>query len=131
MKRILMQAIALLACLLLALPAAAASNRGSVGLGVSVGVAFPQGHTDRIQTSDWDGSFNWGFYVNIPIIWTFHLTPSAELYRLNGESFDAYATDISLAFKFIIPLSIIDLYVGFVPGLTATGDITDFNVGGV
>jgi hypothetical protein len=131
MKRILVQGSALLVCLLLALPAAATPHRGSVGLGVAVGVAFPHGSTDRIQSNDWDGSFNWGFYVNIPLIWTFHLTPSAELYRLNVAGAYAHATDISLAFKFIIPLSILDIYLGFVPGLTAAGDVTDFNVGGL
>jgi hypothetical protein len=111
--------------LLFSLPAASGPSKDSVGLGVSIGASFPQGHTDEVAVDDWDGSFNWGFYVNIPLIYTFHLTPSAELYQLNKVN----ATDISLAFKFIIPLGVMDLYFGFVPGLTTVGDNTIPNVG--
>ena len=116
---------ALVLLLAAALPAAAQSSADSVGLGVAVGLAFPQGSTDEIPSTDWQTSFNWGFYVNIPIISTLHLTPSAELYRLN----DTNATDFSLAFKFIVPLPRFDLYVGLVPGLTAVGSRTAPNVG--
>jgi hypothetical protein len=116
-----------LALLLLAaaLPVAAQSSANSVGLGASVGLAFPQGSTTDIPSTDWKTSLNWGFYVNIPIISTLHLTPSAELYRFDG----ANATDISLAFKFIVPLSRFDLYVGLVPGLTAVDDVLPVNLG--
>jgi hypothetical protein len=96
-------------------------------LGVSLGAAFPQGQTDNVQVGDWKGSFNWGFYVNIPLIYTFHITPSAELYRLN----EINATDIDMAFKFIIPLGRLDIYVGFSPGLTTVGDNTFPHVGGL
>jgi len=115
----------LLLLLAAALPAAAQSSATSVGLGVAVGLAFPQGSTDAITSTDWQASFNWGFYVNLPIISTLHLTPSAELYRLDG----ANATDFSLAFKFIVPLTRFDLYVGLVPGLTAVGSQTAPNLG--
>ncbi len=116
----------LLLLLTAALPAAAQSSADSVGLGVAVGLAFPQGSTHRTSPArTGKTSFNWGFYVNIPIISTLHLTPSAELYRLDGTN----ATDISLAFKFIVPLSRFDLYVGLVPGLTAVADVTAPNVG--
>lgn len=129
MKLIASPAVALCLYFLFVPPALAEPNRGSVGLGVSMGVAFPQGSTHKITVDDWDGSFNWGFYVNIPLIWTFHLTPSAELYKLNGAGQDRTTTDIALAFKFIIPISILELYVGFAPGLTAVSDVYDFNVG--
>lgn len=121
------------ACLLLALagasllasaPALAQSSSGSVGLGVAAGLAFPGGGTPGIA-SDGQPSFDWGFYVNIPLISTFHLTPSAELYRFGDQN----ATDICLAFKFMIPLSRFDLYLGVTPGLTATGAVTAGNVG--
>lgn len=112
---------------LVALSADAQPSRNDVGLGVSIGAAWPQGHTNDIEVDDWDGSFNWGFYVNIPLIYTFHITPSAELYRFNQEN----ATDIALAFKFIIPVWAIDLYVGFVPGLTSVGKETLAHVGGL
>ena len=97
----------------------------SVGLGISVGAVFPQGNTDSISSTDWKTSLNWGFYVNIPLIYTFHLTPSSELYKFDGQN----ATDMSIAFKFIVPLSRFDLYAGFVPGLTAVTDVTAPHVG--
>jgi hypothetical protein len=122
-NRLFLAALALL--LAAALPAAAQSSASSVGLGVSAGLAFPQGATPDIASTDWKTSLNWGFYVNIPIISTLHLTPSAELYRFDGNN----ATDISLAFKFIVPLSRFDLYVGLVPGLTAVGDVLPVNLG--
>lgn len=112
-------------------------SASSVGLGVSLGAAFPQGNTDKIRTDNWDGSFNWGFYVNIPLIYTFHITPSAELYKFyqpgaaGSDKVGENATDISLAFKFIIPIAILDLYIGFAPGLTTVGDTTAANVGGL
>jgi hypothetical protein len=65
--------------------------------------------------------------VNIPVVWTFHITPSAELYKFKKVN----ATDVNLAFKFIIPAWILDLYVGVAPGLTTVGDETLFNVGGL
>ena len=106
--------------------AQAQPDKHSVGLGVSVGAAFPEGQTiDKIDVKSWDGSFNWGFYVNIPLISTFHLTPSAELYRFEYQN----ATDFDLAFKFIVPLPRFDLYAGLVPGLTAVGAVTAPHVG--
>jgi hypothetical protein len=97
----------------------------SVGLGISVGATFPQGSTSGIPSTDWKTALNWGFYVNIPLIYTFHLTPSSELYKFEDQN----ATDMSIAFKFIVPLSRFDLYAGFVPGLTAAGEVTAFHVG--
>ena len=108
-----------------AAPAPAQGSSGSVGLGVMAGVAFPNGSTSGIPSTDWQMSFNWGFFVNIPILSTLHLTPSAELYRLEG----ANATDFTLAIKFIVPLSGFDLYAGLVPGLTAVSKVTAPNVG--
>jgi hypothetical protein len=97
----------------------------SVGLGISAGIAFPQGDTPEITSTDWKAALNWGFYVNIPLIYTFHLTPSSELYKFEDQN----ATDMSIAFKFIVPLSRFDLYAGFVPGLTAVGSNTALHVG--
>ena len=106
-------------------PAPAQGSSSSVGLGMMAGLAFPNGSTTDIPSNDWQASFNWGFFVNIPIISTLHLTPSAELYRLDGTN----ATDFTLAFKFIVPLSGLDLYAGLVPGLTAISTVTAPNVG--
>jgi hypothetical protein len=74
----------------LAFPLAARATGDSVGLGLSLGVALPQGSTANISSIDWQPSFDWGFYVNIPLIATFHLTPSAELYKLADQN----ATDL-------------------------------------
>jgi len=111
--------------LALSIPMASHAAGDSVGLGISVGAAFPQGTTDSISSTDWKTSLNWGFYVNIPLIYTFHLTPSAELYKFDDQN----ATDMSIAFKFIVPLSRFDLYAGFVPGLTAVAEVTALHVG--
>ena len=70
-------------------------------------------------------SFNWGFYVNIPLLYTFHITPSSELYKIQDQN----ATDIDLAFKFIVPLSTLAVYAGFVPGLTAISNVLDLHIG--
>lgn len=128
MKRTITVVLAGLLVALLCMPAAASSEKSSVGLGVSIGVSFPEGdEVDKEQVEDWAASFNWGFYVNIPLIYTFHITPMAELYKFGNKN----ATDIALGFKFIIPAWVLDLYIGFVPGLTTVGEITAPHVGGV
>ncbi len=106
-------------------PLSSQASGDSVGLGISAGVTFPQGSTPSISSTDWKTSLNWGFYVNIPLIYTFHLTPSSELYKFDDQN----ATDMAIAFKFIVPLSRLDLYAGFVPGLTAIGEVTALHVG--
>jgi len=122
MKRFTILAVVLMFAALACVPLAAQSQT-PVGLGVSLGTAIPSGSTQNIQSGGM--SFNWGFYVNIPLIYTFHITPSAELYKLQDQN----ATDIDLAFKFIVPLSSFALYAGFVPGLTAFSTILDPHVG--
>ena len=114
-----------LAMVIAASPLYSQASGGSVGLGISAGFTFPQGDTSDIQSTDWKAALNWGFYVNIPLISTFHLTPSSELYKFDDQN----ATDMSIAFKFIVPLSRFDLYAGFVPGLTAIGEVTALHVG--
>ena len=128
MKRTITVVLAGLLVALLAMPATASSEKSSVGLGVSIGVSFPEGkETEEVPVEDWAASFNWGFYVNIPLIYTFHITPMAELYKFGNQN----ATDIALGFKFIIPAWVLDLYIGFVPGLTTVGEVTAPHVGGV
>ena len=106
------------------LPALAAVAQG-VGLGVAAGVGLTQGDTADIASNGWQSSFNWGFYVNIPIVSALHLTPSSELYKFGSQN----ATDMALAFKFIVPLPRLDLYGGFVPGFTAVTDLVAPHVG--
>ncbi len=113
-------ALSSLACVPLA-----AQSENPVGLGLSLGTAVASGSTPAIPNPGGSVSFNWGFYVNIPLMYTFHLTPSSELYRIQDQN----ATDIDLAFKFIVPLNTFALYAGFVPGLTAISTVLDPHVG--
>ena len=117
MKRTLVLAIVLLAML----PALAAAQSESVALGVSSGVSAQGPDTDGLS----DFAFAWGFYVNIPILPTFHITPFSELYRITGT----YATDIGIGFRFAVPMGDTELYFGVSPGLTASGEQTSPHVG--
>lgn len=117
-----MKRMAVLTVLLLVVFAGSvAAQAGSVALGVGAGVAVPARSGDGSR----DASFAWGFHVNIPILNTLHLSPSSELYQTDG----VYATDIALAFKFMIPLRLSALYLGIAPGLTAAGSTTSAHVG--
>jgi len=128
MKKTYLAPVAIVALLLSCLcTRAEAQNNDSVGLGVSFGVALPQHKTDEVQFDDWDASFGWGFYGNIPAVDTFQITPSALLYPL----YTLNATDVNLAFKFIIPAWVLDIYVGLAPGVTTVADDHLFNVGGI
>ncbi len=103
----------------------AAQSQNPVGLGISLGLADATGSTPNIPNTSGSLSFNWGFYVDIPLLYTFHITPSAELYKLQDQN----ATDIDLAFKFIVPLSGFAIYAGVVPGLTAVTAVLDPHIG--
>ncbi len=103
----------------------AQSSATPVSLGVFVGAAFPQGNTSTFPDADATTSFNWGFYVNIPLAQTFAITPSAELYKLGQQN----ATDFDIAFKFIVPVNKWSFYAGFSPGLTAGNEVIDPHIG--
>jgi hypothetical protein len=117
-------ALVILTAFLASVQLAAQSER-SVGLGVSLGAALAEGSTPNISNSNGSMSFDWGFYVDIPLLNTFHITPSAELYRLQDQN----TTDVDLAFKFIVPLSGFAIFAGFTPGLTALSNVMDPHVG--
>jgi hypothetical protein len=117
--------IGLAVILAVSIPVASQAVGDSVGLGIAVGATFPQGDTDKISSTDWKTNLNWGFYVNIPLIYTFHLTPSSELYKFEDQN----AMDMSIAFKFVVPLSTFALYAGFVPGVTAVTDVIAPHIG--
>lgn len=121
------RSLAVLAVLLLAaaLPLAGQSSSNPVALGVSVGPTFPQSGSGETIVNDGKVSLNWGFYVNIPLIYALELMPSAELYKLGASQ----ATDIDLAFKFLVPIGDLSLYAGFVPGLTAVSETLAPHVG--
>jgi hypothetical protein len=91
----------------------------------SVGLALPNGGTTSLSSPGWQTAFDWGFYVNIPLVSTFHITPSSELYKFDNQN----ATDVDLAFTFIVPLGAFDAYAGVAPGLTAVQDILAPHIG--
>ena len=103
----------------------AAQSQNPVGLGISLGLADASGSTRNITNPGGSLSFNWGFYVDIPLLYTFHITPSSELYMIQNQN----TTDVDLAFKFFVPMSGFALYVGLVPGLTALTTILDPHIG--
>lgn len=127
MKRLLFAVVVICLATVPGWAMAGSSEGNSVGLGVSFGTALPQHKTDEVQFDDWDASFAWGFYVNIPVVWTFHITPSAELYQFDQMN----ATDVNIAFKFIVPAWVLNIYFGVAPGVTTVADKHMFNVGGI
>ena len=86
-----------------------------VGLGVAAGVNIADADQEGIDT---DTSFAWGFFVDIPIISTFYITPAATLYELGSGEETVTVTDIDLNFKFLIPLGSLELGLGVIGGLT-------------
>ena len=106
--------LALAAALVLTLPAAAHARGEGVGLGVSIGAVFPNS-----ENLDMDEvGLAWGFWVDIPIAWKFHISPSAELYNLGGDVAENTATDICLNFKFIVPVTFMKIFFGAGGGVT-------------
>src|SRR5215467_2034836 len=112
----------------LASSSAFAQARG-VGLGVGAGVAVPSASGTDALKPDFKAGFNWGFFVDIPLLYTFHITPSTLVYKMtdnNAANMGAYttqATDVSLNFKFIIPVGPIAPFAGVTAGLTSTQHI--------
>jgi hypothetical protein len=108
--------ILLVGCLAAGRPARA--NANGVGLGVSLGAVFP--HSEGVAFDD--VGLSWGFWVDIPIAWTFYLSPSTELYNIGGSVGENGATDVCLNFKFIIPLGGIRPFFGAAGGVTNMGE---------
>lgn len=126
MRRVLFVFAACTALAVFATPRPAQASPRGVGLGAGAGVAVPHG-----GDLSYNPSINWGFYVDIPIVSTFHITPSTLLYNLNPDNADGLAaTDVSLNFKFMIPLSFMELFFGVTAGLTSTDDL-DVHAGGL
>ncbi len=104
-----------------------------VGLGVIGGAAFPIANSRSYKITE-----SWGFYVDVPIISTFHITPAATLYRLDPKDdttpTNAGITDLSMNFKFVIPLPgwkiFIAAMMGASNGLFVNNDFIHLHVGG-
>jgi len=123
MRKLLIVGLAIAAIFASTLPLAA---QGSSSLGVFGGLAVPGRDTTHLQ-GDGKASFNWGFFVNLPLLQTFNIVPSAELYKFDA----ANATDFDLAFKFIVPLPRFSVFAGVSPGLTSVGETTDMHIAGL
>ncbi len=117
----------LTALLLVLVPGLAQANPRAVGLGAAAGVALP--HSGDVP---YKPTLAWGFFVDIPIISTFTITPSAIVYgvrpKIEGFDNEDPYTDISLSFKFVIPIDPVGIFVGVTGGLTTSTDI-DVHVG--
>lgn len=117
--------------LFLALAAAAGSAAPAhaarpVGLGAALGVALPERGDITI-----DPAFAWGFYTDIPLLSTFTITPSTVLYRVDPQTgAGAAATDVSLTFKFVVPIGPLEPFVGLTGGVTSS-ETLDPHVGGL
>jgi hypothetical protein len=105
--------------------APAASAREAVGLGFGAGVSAASLGDLSLKTA-----FNWGFYTDIPLLSTFHITPSTMLYNLATPIGVQAATDVSLNFKFMIPIGPLDLFAAATVGVTSR-DRIDPHVGGL
>ena len=108
---------------------ARADNPKLVGLGAGIGLATPFGKVITAEgLQKLAPNFDWGFYVDIPLVYGFHLTPHADLYNINGK---LTATDIGLSFKFIIEIPKFRPYLGLDVGDTNIVSSQQFNVGGL
>lgn len=115
-------------------PALAQEEEGSdrnrsVGIGVLAGAAFPFANSRSYKITE-----SWGFYVDIPVISTFHIAPSTTLYRLeeNGGGNHGIA-DLDVNFKFVIPVNIAKIFFAAMMGASygsfVEEDVIHLNVG--
>ena len=104
-----------LAAVLFATPAAAAE----LGLGVAAGASFSPAavHGGPIQRQAGDRLAG-GFFVDVPMSGALALSPSATVYALNLGSRPSPATDLHLAVKAVLPVSLLRLAGGVGTGVT-------------
>ncbi|MEE8409372.1 MAG: hypothetical protein V3T05_07190 [Myxococcota bacterium] len=90
-----------------------------VGLGVAVGFDYQRGvGIDGSVDVGTNQSFAWGFFVDIPLLETFYITPAAMLYEIDLGDGKQAVTDVDINFKFIVPLGRARVGAGFIAGLT-------------
>jgi hypothetical protein len=97
----------------------ALAHAQGVGLGVAAGVDIQRGEglggEEGVTT---DHSVSWGFFVDIPLLETFFITPSAMIYEIDTGDGARPLTDVDLNFKFIVPIGPIRAGGGVTAGLT-------------
>jgi len=97
-----------------------------VGLGVAAGMDYYAAKASASSKSLNSASLSWGFFVDIPLLSTFYISPAAMLYQLDmndGKGKQA-VTDVDLNFKFIVPLGDLKLGAGVTAGVTS--GLTDY-----
>ena len=119
MKKLYITALTMM-LVAIAAPQSALAGAKGVGIGVAGGLAWSG---DEIETSagitDKVGSgYTWGFFVDIPLLETFYISPAATVYELNLGNANQPATDIDMNFKFMIPLDRLDIGIGVTAGMT-------------
>lgn len=100
---------------------ALAQSPWDVGLGIAGG--FDYSAADTTLVGDSSTSFAWGFFVDIPLADTFHISPQTTLYELDlrqddGQAATTSVTDVGLNFKFVVPLRSLSLSFGILAGAT-------------
>ena len=96
-------------------PAIQARSTG-VGLGVAGGLVYAGGDLDSTSREKIGGG--WGFFVDIPLVDYFHISPSTTIYEIDAGNGALPATDVDLNFKFIVPISNLKLGFGLLGGVT-------------
>ena len=81
-----------------------------VALGVTTGPMFNSSTRGTVF------SFTGGFYTDIPLLDTFYFTPSTTIYRYRSW----LDLDLSLSFKFVVPVEKIRFMGGISAGLTSS-----------
>ncbi len=120
MRRVSVAAVVLVAAL--AVPELSYANATGVGLGVAGGVAWSGSKIDVNQVKEEVGARPaWGFFVDIPLLSTFYISPAAMLYKFKNPAGgnDLSVTDVDLNFKFIIPIGDLHLGAGVTAGLSS------------
>jgi len=92
------------------------SANKQVGLGAIGGVNIP-----IAKDSGYEVTECWGFYTDIPVISTFHVSPQVNLWRIIDNGKKSGAADLDLNFKFVIPLPGWKIFLSALLGLS-TGD---------
>lgn len=94
------------------------SARG-VGLGVAAGLAYSPTNQGGLADADPIGTgVAWGFFVDIPVLDTFYISPAAILYERDLGRGRKPVTDIDLAFKFIVPAGPVKIGAGLLTGVS-------------
>ncbi len=109
-----------LALATLVAPHLARAGAEGVGLGVAAGLAYSN-NAPLVQEDDEviGARFAWGFFVDIPLLETFYITPSTMIYQIDAYGAgETPVTDVDLNFKFIVPLGSASIGAGITAGLS-------------